>query len=483
MELKCILLLKFNSDGENVLRIENSSFVYVRTGQPFEIRYSYIDASSGATDNDGIDIRLVQDTSRPVVATGSFTYTEESTDWTGGRRGALIQGVTAPGLPDNDIYRATINIRKGVLTRAVQLQLRPAMNFFEVTSTPADGIVANNLGEPVSISFKMPVDISPHLFPIPVYITSRRFSPDVSRSRLSINVNEGSYRYVYYAPYLVDADNQPLAHTIYMVSNSPDTEEIVTLSADMFNDATVQFGNRLAFTGTSLTPASVPRLAGSPVDVGFRLPARYDWAAAGNLCTVTLHTTSLEPLDGDTTLVPVSDPIHSDGYSLTIEGPVDPNTTFTVPMRTTRADGDVCVTLAALDFDTSILVATRANWDFTASFSSKPRDNSNYNPVTLTFSLPEGSVSAESPVDITFSAPWMTLINNDDANRSPELAGGNIVSTGMGADVVMTMRITSVGPHWFRVRNSSYEGSNEQTIKTLRAAYFNEKTLNSPNGD
>ncbi len=231
------------SDGDNVLRIENSSFIYVRTGEPFEFRYSYIDASTGATDNTGVSITLVQNDARPVVAAGSFGYTEESTLWTGNRKGARIWGTTASFLPDNDIYRASINISKGVLSRVVQLQLRPAMNFFEVGTAPANGLVAAELGEPVSISFKMPVDIAPHHFPIPVYITTKRFSPDPSYGQLSVNISGGDYRYVYYAPYLVDADNRPLPHTIHLVSNSPNANEAIALSAEMFNDATVQFAN------------------------------------------------------------------------------------------------------------------------------------------------------------------------------------------------------------------------------------------------
>ncbi len=231
------------SDGRNVLRIESSSFIHVRAGEPFELRYSYIDATTGATDNSGISVILTQDESRPVVAAGSFDHTETSTQWTGSRRGARIWGTTAPGLPANDIYRASIEVSKGSLSRVVQLQLRPAMEFSEVGRTPANGVVANQLGQRVSITFKMPVDIAPHHFPIPVYITTKRFSPDASQSALSVDVSGGDFRYVYYAPYLVDADNLPLTHTIHMVSNSPDTNETVTLSSDLFNDATVSFSN------------------------------------------------------------------------------------------------------------------------------------------------------------------------------------------------------------------------------------------------
>ncbi len=231
------------SDGRNVLRIENSSFIYVRTGQPFELRYSYIDATTGATDNSGVRITLTQDEARPVVEAGSFEYTEESTRWTGERWGARIWGTTADGLPANDIYRASIEISKGMLSRVVQLQLRPAMEFFEVGRAPADGVVANAIGQQVSISFKMPVDIAPHHFPIPVYITTKRFSPNATLSTLSVDVSGGDFRYVYYAPYLVDSDNQPLTHTLHLVSNSLNTDETVTLSAEMFNDATVQFLN------------------------------------------------------------------------------------------------------------------------------------------------------------------------------------------------------------------------------------------------
>lgn len=235
------------SDGRNVLRIENSQFIYVRTGQNFEIRYSYIemDGSTAATNNTDVKIDLVEtDPDRPVVVNGTFGYDYTSNQWTGGRMGAVIRGTTSTLPTGFDIYRAAVHISKGSLSRVIQLQLRQAMNFSETGTTPADGRVQNDIGQPVSIRFKMPVDISPALFPIPVYITTKRFSPDVEQNRLSVDVSDGDFRYVYYAPYLVDGGGQPMFHTIYFVSNSPNTQESVTIASDMFNTTNIQFGNR-----------------------------------------------------------------------------------------------------------------------------------------------------------------------------------------------------------------------------------------------
>ena len=289
------------SDGRNVLRIENSQFVYVRPGQPFEIRYSYIDGSTGATNNSGIDIDLVEtDPARPVVADNTFGYDIASSPWTGGRAGAIIRGTTADLPTGFDIYRASIRIAKGSLARVVQLQLRQAMNFTDVATSPADGVVPNVIGEQVSISFKMPVDISPALFPIPVYITSKRFVPDVAYNQLSVDVSGGDYRYVYYAPYLVDGNNQPLAHTIRLVSNTPNTEETVTISSEMFNDAFASFGNEMhdfvstGFRNSGNTGDLKPRDAGNNnMRFYFTMPAH-----AGYPVTVTLVAPYLELRNG-----------------------------------------------------------------------------------------------------------------------------------------------------------------------------------------
>lgn len=225
------------SDGYSVLTVENTSFTYTEAGMPFSIGYSYLDGNSGALDNEGITVDVEQTPGRHVVLNGAVTAT-----------GGFIRGTTAAVLPASGVYEATITISKGNLRRVIRLQLRPVMTFLEVTTDPADGWVGNNdrnnpnIGSPAAIRFKFPGNVSPSLFPMPVYIYTKRFVP-APGSGLSIDFVDGDFRYVYYAEYLVDADGQPVAHTIPLLSNSRDTRESVGISAERFKDASVVFRN------------------------------------------------------------------------------------------------------------------------------------------------------------------------------------------------------------------------------------------------
>jgi hypothetical protein len=227
------------SDGAGILRIEGSSFTYVTPGTPFEIRYAYIDTATGQTNNEGISITLEEVDGQRVVAAGTFGYTTTPQPWLPGRDGGYIRGTTATLPTGFDIYRAWVHVSKGNLSRVIQLQLRRPMSLTNVTTLPTDGRVAGSVGAALEISFRMPVDISPSLFPMPIYITTKRFSPDTSRGELSVDVSGGDFRYVYDAPYLVDANDQPLTHTIYLVSNSTDPAEVITISSETFGSTTV----------------------------------------------------------------------------------------------------------------------------------------------------------------------------------------------------------------------------------------------------
>jgi hypothetical protein len=225
------------SDGDDVLRVEASSFVYVRPGQSVAIHYSYIDGVTSATVNTGVDISLTQDDTQPVVALGTFDWQFASYEWSPGRMGAPITFTTAALPLGVDPYRASIRIAKGNLSRVVQLQLRQAMDFVGPRTTPADGVAGNTIGSPVGIHFTMPGNISASVFPIPIYITTKRFAPDPELNQLSVDVSDGNFRYVYYAGYMADGGE----HTIWLVSNSPNTNETVLLSSPMFNPVSVRF--------------------------------------------------------------------------------------------------------------------------------------------------------------------------------------------------------------------------------------------------
>jgi hypothetical protein len=232
------------SDGEDVLRIGNSSCVWVQAGQSFELRYSYFDASAGTVDNTGVEITLTQDTGRPVV-NGNVSFDDtELVPWPeGGGVGGVIRGVTAALPAGFDVHRAQISIAKGNLARVVQLYLRRPMVFGGVVTTPSDGIISNAVGVPALIHFTLPGDLPASIFPVDIYITTRHLSPDPTQDQLSVDISGGNFRYLYRAPRLLDAGGQPDVHTIYMVANSVGIDETVTLSSELFTSATVRFRN------------------------------------------------------------------------------------------------------------------------------------------------------------------------------------------------------------------------------------------------
>lgn len=258
------------SDGQDILRMEKAVFSFVRANQDFSISYAYVDGITGATNNAGVNISLTQDASQPVVDANGISYTTTN--------GATITGRTASFVPPTDIYQATVTLQKNSLTRKVLLRLRSPMNFLNLTATPNP--IASGVGQIVNLSFKFPADISPAVFPMPIYVTTKKLSPDpsVGSQNLSIDPSpSGDYRYIYMAPYLgFNADGvTPKAHNIFMVSNSPSTNENVKLSAELFNDAMMQItsANMSALTAMSFTPNPVMRTAGTPVTLYFTIPA------------------------------------------------------------------------------------------------------------------------------------------------------------------------------------------------------------------
>lgn len=204
------------SNGTNVLHVDQTDVTFVSTNTPFEIGYFF--KSGGVVDNTGVTVTLNQTAGRQVVG-GTVTATD-----------GIIGGVTASVLPQDDIYRGTITISKGGLSRTIRLQLRPRMKFVDVGTTPTNGIIPNSTGQQAQVHFKFPDDISQSLFPIRVRVYTRKFTPAPGQG-LSVEVGGGDYWYVYNAPFLgIGAE-----HTITLLSNSADTDETVRLENDLFD--------------------------------------------------------------------------------------------------------------------------------------------------------------------------------------------------------------------------------------------------------
>lgn len=282
------------SDGTNILQIEKAVFSFVTSGQNFEIKYSYFDGNKSDIDNTRINVSLEQNESMPVIKSGSFRYSN-----------GVISATTADIPTNNDIYQATFTVSDGnYLSRKITIRLRKPMNFLNVSATPNNGTdltlctVSNLIGQPVTITFSLPPDISPTVFPLPIYIYSKRLSPDPTKEGiqpLSIDPKpNNTFRYIYMAPYLGNDDNDvPKPHTIYLVSSTPSSNEEVILASDFFNNVPIRLKseNIPALGNVKFNPNPVIRKAGEPIVLTFSIP---DIADKTLPYRIRIHTDYLE---------------------------------------------------------------------------------------------------------------------------------------------------------------------------------------------
>jgi hypothetical protein len=214
------------SNVNGVLHVDRTAMTLVRTAEAFRIGYFYKNRSTDAYENDGVTITLSQQPGREVVE----TETEGFEAPPGGP--AYIVGTTAGALPVNDIYRATLTISKGGLTRVVNLELRPVMDF-TVSTLPADGDVGAD-GE-ATIHFRFPDNISASLFPMEVRIHTRKFTP-AQGQELSVGISEGGGDFYFvYTARTRESTGPGGAHVVELVAISNDANDTVRLEADLFN--------------------------------------------------------------------------------------------------------------------------------------------------------------------------------------------------------------------------------------------------------
>ena len=284
------------SDGTHVLQIEKAAYLFVNSNQDFQIRYSYYDIKTGVVDNSKVTVTLVQDEAMKVVNGGVFTNTN-----------GVISARTADIPTNNNIYQATFIISAlppGELSRKITVRLRKPMDFLKVSVTPNDGnsptncVVANQVGQPVTITFCFPPDISPDIFPLPVYVYSKKLSPDPTKmgvNPLSVDpLPNGTFRYVYMAPYLGnDANDIPHTHTIYLVSSTPSSNEEMILASEYFNNVPMQLRsvNIPPLNNIKFNPNPVLKLKDQPVDLTFDIPVVSDQTLPYR---IRIHTDYLE---------------------------------------------------------------------------------------------------------------------------------------------------------------------------------------------
>ena len=475
------------SDGQNVLEVEATSFVYTEGGVDFTIWYRYTTYNTqgvGTIDNVLDAAVLDQQTDRPVV---SGTITAQN---------GIITGRLAA--TPSQVNNASITISKGNLSRTIHLQLRPVMAISAHTD-PANGVVAGSVGANADIHFNFPANTSESLFPIQVLIYAKEITPAVDGDDdMSIRSGDGKIWYVYSAEaqYVNGVFDPDAEYILDFVSNSTSTNEFVRLEADRFNDAYVKFGNpQYSFVNVAFDPPTVARVAGTPVDLNFTIPAL--WWVGNSALTVTFNTTGLQPLAGNpSNLVTVN----ANSYRLTVNRPGTPgDSRHTVRFQAANTTSAIDATLTATGFENVTLRASRPNYKFLDAMivnpdditqSRKPRSiNSTSNGtdyrMRVMFSLPE-DMRNTGTIDVTFVAPRTELYNSAGPLNGPTtyVSAGltNVRENGSNDARTITMTVNTTnntGPFFFTVYNG--QSRNANVMRLTANAFDPSEDLNAVN--
>lgn len=260
--LSSVLVQEFTSvsDGTSQLNVETTSRLFIKGGQAFSITYSYIpDANSGA-DNSGVTVTLTQDPAKPVVD-GNISYDNMT---------GIITGTTAAIPSVMEVHTATLTVKAGSLERKITLRLRQPYSFSNIFTDPSP--IANGLGQHVSLHFTIPNTINAEDFPMPVYITTKKLSPDfqaASGKDISTDFTNGQYRYKYIAR---NSGEQVVSFT----TNSSDNAETIILEGDYMNSApfNIVSTNQTALTNLNFIPNgdALPAQTGQTVTMTFDIP-------------------------------------------------------------------------------------------------------------------------------------------------------------------------------------------------------------------
>lgn len=243
------------SDGSSILNVEYTNKTFVRQGEAFAVRYTYIpDAISTATDNSRVTVVLEQDAAKPVVA-GNISYPNNKYPGSGVPSAYVdnITGITAaPPADENSVYQATIRVShldKDYLFRNINLRLRQPLKFTPVWITPQ---VANGFDRPVVLAFNIPESVGEYLFPMPIYITAMTLGPDPTQNSLSQDeTSTGSYRHRYIA-------QGPGAQQVHFLTTSENNIETVKIEGDIFAPSYIGYSRSSTLQSFNPVPVFTP---------------------------------------------------------------------------------------------------------------------------------------------------------------------------------------------------------------------------------
>lgn len=218
------------SDGEAILNLEYVNRTFVRPGDHFAIRYSYIDAVTKATDNSNVS-GVVTHTSVPAIDLSG----ELGSDNLPNKKGVevfdeyyldRVNGYMVNSLPaGNTVAESSIRISKLGLSRTIILKLKQPYSFGVVTCPTS---VEAHADQPVDIKLTIPADLESHL-PFFIYVEGASMLMPVTGSGIYFEDQDTSFRYRY-------AVTHTGAHTLHFKTGSTTGGGRITLKADLFAD-------------------------------------------------------------------------------------------------------------------------------------------------------------------------------------------------------------------------------------------------------
>jgi len=214
------------SDGVKKLEVEKTLVVLTEPGKTFNVWYKfYPDVSDPNTvNNDGVTATVVSNDGALSSNAADFSFDNNT---------GIITAKSAATLPTTPV-EALIRVEKDGLARSIRVVLRPAFSFTPVTINDVNpAVLLDDQNVSATLRFIIPNDFPEELFPLPVNIYTQGLYAAATGLQLFVEPG-GIIRYVYMA-------NSKGEQTVEFKTNQFFYEETVTLGADYFAQATVDY--------------------------------------------------------------------------------------------------------------------------------------------------------------------------------------------------------------------------------------------------
>lgn len=265
------------SDGLSKLQVDQTLFLFTRNGSNLDVCFRYYaDMNSSTFNNSGVTVELIDDDPSNPVVDGMLTVVNPGTNNGVGRITAAIHDVPA----QNETRTARIIVRKDDLVRTIRLVLHQAYTFEPVTINGQNMAPLTNQGTAALLSFNIPSDYPPELFPLEVRIKTQGLIP--AQEGLRLEVVNGDISYVYSA-------TTPGTKTVPFKTAYPHYHEVVQLDAMGFVTGTTGYnveettGDIYYIDGTTTLPVPHAGSADLSSSVGYiSVPmndGKYVWIA------------------------------------------------------------------------------------------------------------------------------------------------------------------------------------------------------------